>query len=38
VKTADVVKMVGDLLVDQRPDPMAQAFTDDYAPIEMMAY
>jgi spermidine synthase len=38
VKRADVVTMAGDLLVDQRPDPKAQAFTDDYAPIEMMAY
>jgi spermidine synthase len=38
VKTADVTKMVGDLLAEQRPNPTAPIFTDDYAPIEMMAY
>lgn len=38
VKTADVTKMVGDLLAEQQPIPTAPIFTDDYAPIEMMAY
>jgi hypothetical protein len=30
--------MVGDLLAEQWPNAMAPIFTDDYAPIEMMAY
>jgi spermidine synthase len=38
VKTADVTKMVGDLLAEQSPRPVAPIFTDDYAPIDLMAY
>jgi spermidine synthase len=38
VKTADVTKMVCDLLAEQSASPTAPIFTDDYAPIEMMAY
>jgi spermidine synthase len=38
VKAADVTKMVGDLLAEQPPKSTAPIFTDDYAPIEMMAY
>jgi spermidine synthase len=38
VKTDDVTKMVDDLLAEQPPNPATPIFTDDYAPIEMMAY
>jgi hypothetical protein len=38
VKTADVTKMVGDLLAERPLSATAPIFTDDYAPIEMMAF
>ena len=33
-----MTKMVGDRLAEKWPDSTAPIFTDDYAPIEMMAY
>jgi spermidine synthase len=38
VKAVDVTKMVGDLLTEHSPESTAAIFTDNYAPIEMMAY